>query len=118
MKTEIIQIVDVGRGPQLSTSRITVQDLVPYFQDGYSHAEIIRWIPTLTAEEIGVVERYYREHQADLDKEDKQIQAYVAEQVRLQRLRFPEEPREVRLSRMKETLRKRQKERNGEGHPG
>ncbi len=27
-----IEIVDRGRGPQLSTSRITVQDLVPYFQ--------------------------------------------------------------------------------------
>ena len=30
MKPEI-QIVDRGRGLQLSTSRITVQDLVPYF---------------------------------------------------------------------------------------
>jgi hypothetical protein len=33
--------------------------------------------------------------------------------VRLQRLRFPEDPREVRLARMKETLCQRQKERNG-----
>lgn len=118
MKTETIQIVDIGRGPQLSTSRITVQDLVPYFQEGCSHKEITRWIPTLTAEEIAVVERYYRDHQAELDEEDKHIRAYVAEQVRLQRLRFPEESREVRLARMKETLRQRQKERNGEGNPG
>ena len=26
-----IQIIDRGRGLQLSTSRVTVQDLVPYF---------------------------------------------------------------------------------------
>ena len=118
MKTETIEIVDRGRGPQLSTSRITVQDLVPYFQEGCSHEEILRWIPTLTPEEVLVVEQYFREHQTELEEEDKQIRAYVAEQIRLQRLRFPEESRDVRLARMKEALRQRQKERNGEGNPG
>jgi len=59
METDI-HLVDRGRGLQLSTSRITVQDLVPYFQEGCSNEEIIRWIPTLTVEEIAVVERYYQ----------------------------------------------------------
>lgn len=117
VQTETITIVDVGRGPQLSTSRITVQDLVPYFQEGCTYAEIIRWIPTLSADEIAVVERYYREHQTALDEEDKQIRAHVAEQVQLQRLRFPEESREARFSRMKETLRQRQELRNGQRNP-
>lgn len=117
MKTETVEIVDRGRGAQLSTSRVTVQSLVPYFQEGCTAEEIIRWIPSLTPEEIAVVEQYYREHQAALDEEDRQIRAYVAEQVRLQRQRFPEEPRHVRLARMKETLRRRQEERNGEGNP-
>lgn len=72
MKTDI-QIVDRGRGLQLSTSRVTVQDLVPYFQEGCSYDEIIRWIPTLTHEEIAVVERYYREHKEALDEEDHRI---------------------------------------------
>jgi hypothetical protein len=36
MKTEKIEIIDRGRGPQLSTSRITVLDLIPYFHDGAS----------------------------------------------------------------------------------
>jgi uncharacterized protein (DUF433 family) len=118
VSTEGIEIVDRGRGLQLSTSRITVQDLVPYFQQGCSHEQILRWMPTLTAEELAVVERYYREHQAELDAEDRRIRAHVAEQVRLQRLRFPPEPREVRLARMTETLQRRQQERNGEGNPG
>src|SRR5437660_1181132 len=78
MKTEI-QIVDRGRGLQLSTSRITAQDLVPYFQEGCSHAEIMRWIPALTVEEIAVVEGYYHDHQAELDEQDRQIRDRTAQ---------------------------------------
>ena len=47
MKIETIELVDRGRGLQLSTTRITVQDLVPYFQEGCSHDEIIRWMTGL-----------------------------------------------------------------------
>ena len=80
MKTEVIEILDRGRGPQLSTSRITVQDLVPYFQEGRSHEEIVRWIPTLSAREIAVVEQYYREHQSELDEEDRRLRQESGEQ--------------------------------------
>jgi uncharacterized protein (DUF433 family) len=68
-----IEIIDQGRGMQLSTSRVTVQDLVPYFQERCSHEEIMRWIPTLTTEEIVVVEKYYKENQQQLDEEDQRI---------------------------------------------
>ena len=77
MKAEIT-LVDCGRGLQLSTSRVTVQDLVPYFQEGCSPGEIIRWIPTLSREEIAVVERYYRDHQHELDEEDQHIREQSA----------------------------------------
>src|SRR5215475_4273575 len=70
---QAITLVNHGRGLQLSTHRVTVQDLVPYFQEGCSHDEIIRWIPTLTSEEIAAVEKYYREHKEELDEEDRQI---------------------------------------------
>jgi uncharacterized protein (DUF433 family) len=77
LETEImnrqIEIVDRGRGLQLSTSRVTVQDLVPYFQEGCSYEEIIRCIPTLTHEEIALVNRYYQDHKEGLDEEDRQI---------------------------------------------
>ena len=75
---ETIEIVDRGRGLQLSTSRITVQDLVPYFQQGCSHQDIMRWMPALTPREIAVVERYYREHQAELDEEARSGQSQEA----------------------------------------
>ncbi|MBI1832607.1 MAG: DUF433 domain-containing protein [Planctomycetes bacterium] len=74
-----IEIVDRGRGPQLSTSRITVQDLVPYFQEGVSAQEILKWIPTLTVEEIGAAEAYYRLHQPELDEQDCRIRRRSAE---------------------------------------
>ncbi|MFL5246149.1 MAG: DUF433 domain-containing protein [Gemmataceae bacterium] len=88
MKTDI-QIVDRGRGLQLSTSRITVQDLVPYFQEGCSYEEILRWIPTLTVEEIAVVEHHYRKYQAELDEEDRLIRKRTEDRVRQQRQRIP-----------------------------
>jgi uncharacterized protein (DUF433 family) len=115
-----ITIIDRGRGMQLSTSRITVQDLVPYFQDNCSDDEIMRWIPVLTAEEIAVVRQYYLDHRAELDEQDRRIREKTAEAVRLQRLRFPEPEGtpEERMARLRELLRKRIAERNGAEHPG
>jgi uncharacterized protein (DUF433 family) len=78
MDTKKIELVNRGRGLQLSTIRVTVQDLVPYFQEGCSHEEILRWIPDLTVEEIQVVENYYREHQAELDEQDRRIRERIA----------------------------------------
>ena len=72
MKKELA-LVDRGRGLQLSTSRITVQDLVPYFQRGCSYEEIMRWMPTLNRDEIALVEKYYSEHKNELDEEDRDV---------------------------------------------
>ena len=120
VQTEEIKLVDQGRGLQLSTSRILVQDLVPYFQEGCSYEEIIRWLPTLSREEIEFVETYYRNHQKALDDEDQQIRARTEGRIRQQRLRFPqfEGTSEERMARLKELLRKRLAEKNGEGHTG
>ena len=114
-----ITIVDRGRGLQLSTCRITVQDLVPYFQRGDSDDEIIRWIPVLTAEEIAVVRRYYVDHRAALDEQDRRIRERREERIRLQRLRFPEPEGtiEERRARLREKLGLPQRT-HGDGHPG
>src|SRR5437870_1884577 len=94
----IIQLVDRGRGLQLSTSRITVQDLVPYFQQGCSYEEIVRWIPSLTHDEIAVVEQYYREHRTELDEEDRRIRERAAS--RRKSPAVEESEREARLERL------------------
>ena len=115
-----ITLVDRGRGLQLSNSRITVHDLVPYFQDGCSYDEIIRWVPSLTHEEIAIVECYYRQHKDELDEYESRVQAYRAEQIRLQRLRFPEREgsRHEHLAQLRQLLQQRRQEKNGEGTHG
>ena len=113
-----IRLIDSGRGLQLSTSRITVMDLVPYFRRGCSHEEIVHWLPTLTPAEIAVVEEYYRAHKKELDAEDDRILEYREDQLRLQRERFPmkDETTEERMARFREIIKKRQGA-NNEGNP-
>jgi uncharacterized protein (DUF433 family) len=113
-------LIEHGRGLQLRNSRITVHDLVPYFQDGCSYDEIIRWIPSLTHEEIRVVECYYRQHKEELDEYERRVQAHRAEQIRLQRLRFPEQEggRQAHLAQLRRLLQQRRQENNGEGTRG
>jgi uncharacterized protein (DUF433 family) len=120
MSSQDITIVDRGRGLQLSTSRITVQDLVPYFQRACTHEEIQRWIPSLTPEEIAVVERYYHEHRAELDEQDQRIRERTAARVEAQRQRLPQfdGSREERRARLLQLLEKKRQEQNGERHPG
>jgi uncharacterized protein (DUF433 family) len=115
-----ITLVDHGRGLQLSNSRITVHDLVPYFQNGCSYDEIIRWLPSLTHEEISIVERHYRQHKDELDEYESRVRAYRDEQIRLQRLRFPEREgsRDERLAQLRQLLQERCQENNGEGTRG
>ncbi len=106
-----IEIVDRGRGPQLSTSRITVQDLVPYFQRHCTNAEIREIIPILTDEEIAVIERYVREHFDAVMEVDQRIRERAAAR------RKPPEVEEferraclMRLEAAREDIRRRKRE--------
>src|ERR1700687_2374961 len=74
-----IEIVDRGRGPQLSTSRITVQDLVPYFQLRYTYDQMIDLMPVLTVEEIQVVEQSISEHFDQVMEQDRRIRERSAQ---------------------------------------
>lgn len=74
-----ISIVDRGRGPQLSTSRITIQDLFPYFQLGYAPEQIIEEaMPSLSVAEIEVARRYVEDHRAEVEEEDRLIREWNA----------------------------------------
>ena len=76
MATATVEIVDRGRGPQLSTSRITVQDMLPFCREGASNDEIRRWMPSLTDEEIAVLKDYLRNHYDEALKAEREIKAY------------------------------------------
>ncbi len=114
MRTDI-QIIDCGRGPQLSTSRITVQDLVPYFQRNCSYKEIMEIMPVLTVEDIQTVERYVQEHYQKVMEEDRRIRERNAKRA------IPPEIEEIRrrghaklLALKQEFAKKNQQERNGD----
>src|SRR5438132_1319097 len=76
MKPNGLMIVDRGRGPQLSTSRITVQDVLPYYQEGATNEEIRRWIPALADEEIALLKDYIRNHHVEVLQAEKEIKAH------------------------------------------
>jgi uncharacterized protein (DUF433 family) len=112
------RLIDRGRGLQLSTSRITVADLVPYFRRGATYEEIIRWIPILTPQEIALAEAHYRRHKFELDEKDRRVMEHREEQTRLQHLRFPPlegTPEEIR-AKLRERLRLREGK-NGDRNP-
>lgn len=120
MEKREITIVDRGRGHQLSTCRITILDLVPYFQEENYRQEIACWIPTLSDEEVAVAERFYREHREEFDEKDRRARERREEQIRVHRQRFPElqgKPEE-HLPRLRKLLERRLQGKNGERHPG
>ena len=78
MENNGVRIVDRGRGPQLSTSRITVQDLVPYLRQNYAHEQILQIMPVLTVPEIQTVERYIRDNYDAVMEQDRRIRERTA----------------------------------------
>ena len=74
----IVQIIDRGRGPQLSTCRITVQDIVPYLQQNCTYEEIMAIMPVLTREDIQTVERYLRDNYDAVMEQDRRLRERTA----------------------------------------
>jgi hypothetical protein len=49
---------------------------LPYYRDGVSREEIRRWIPSLSEEEISVLEEYIRNHYDEVLRAEARIKAY------------------------------------------
>jgi uncharacterized protein (DUF433 family) len=122
MKTEIIQIVDRGRGPQLSTTRITVLDIFYYLHCGYDFDTIHEMMPTLSREEFDVVVEYVNAHQEELVGKDRRAEEFIQRGIAEQKAKglCPEidesVPVEERVARLKRKMRQRLGEKTGEGH--
>lgn len=114
-----ITIVDRGRGPQLSTSRITVQDVVPYLQLKCGYDEILRIMPSLSVSEIQAIERYVAEYYDEVMEEDRQERERNATRRNPphvdELLRRAREKRPAVQERLRQLL---AKEANGDGHSG
>ena len=116
MDSNGVQIVDRGRGPQLSTSRITVQDLVPYLLQNYGHEQILQIMPVLTVPEIQAVERNVHDNYDAVMEQDRRIRERNA--ARQNSTDVEEAEREERLRRLEAARRSiRQKEQEQCGDP-
>jgi hypothetical protein len=115
-----IEIVDRGRGPQLSDRKLTVQDLLPFFKEGTPDAEILRWHPQIGQPELDLLRKYYFEHREEVLTLESRIAA-ENEELR-ERYAQPSShldslPLEDRLTAMRAKLAmKLEKGRNGEPH--
>src|SRR4051794_34774180 len=76
--TQTIEIVERGRGPQLSTSRITVQDVVPYLLRDLSYPVVHEIMPTLTEPEFQAIVQYVEENREAVLAQDRRIRERAA----------------------------------------
>jgi hypothetical protein len=125
MKTETIEIVNRGRGPQLSTTRITVMDVFYWIHRAYGWDQVQKSMPTLTRAEFDVVMEYVNQHRDELAEKDRLAEERTDRRIAEQHARGgifapPDESMttEQWVARLREKMNKRIAEKNGEGHPG
>ncbi len=124
MKTEISEIVDRGRGPQLATSRITVLDVFYYLHRGYDFDFIQRAMPSLTHDEFDVVVDYVKNHLDELVEMDRRADEFHKRGMEAQHAKggifAPAEENltsEERVARLKEKMQQKLAEKHGARHP-
>ena len=125
MKTQTIEIVDRGRGPQLSTTRITVLDIFYYLHRGYQFETIHEVMPTLLRAEFDVVLDYVNRHREELIDADRKAEEFVREQMAKQHARggiFAESDANLttdeRVARLRKLMKQRIPGTTGERHSG
>ncbi len=110
------QIIDRGRGPELADIRITVFDVIPYLEEGWSPSSIAYWLG-ITVDQVKALIRYIEEHREEVMAENRKIVERIA------RGNPPEIEEKVKASHAKLLALKAERERrqpeggNGEGDP-
>jgi hypothetical protein len=124
MKTETIEIVDRGRGPQLSTTRITVLDVFYWIHRGYGWDKVHHSMPSLTRAEFDVVMDYIDQHHDKLVEKDRlaeeRTERRMAEQHARGGIFAPLDENmttDEMVARLREKMKNRKAEKNGEGNP-
>src|SRR5437773_6886881 len=77
MNAKPIQIVDLGRGPQIEGHRLTVMDVFYYLHRGYDFDFIQRAMPSLTRAQFDAVVQYVEEHRAELVEKDRRAEERI-----------------------------------------
>src|SRR5882762_6934160 len=87
MNADAIQIVEIGRGPQLSATRITVLDIFYYLHRGHDFDFIQAVMPSLSRQEFDVVVEYVNAHHDELVEKDRRAEEFIRKGVEAQRAR-------------------------------
>ena len=117
---ETIEIVDRGRGPQLSTSRLTVLDVFYYLHRGCDFDFIHKALPRLTRAEFDVVFDYVESHRAELVELDRRAEEFIQRGIAEQKAKglYPVVDEsltiEQRVARLKAMITKQRTETNGD----
>lgn len=124
MNAKPVNIVEVGRGPQIEGSRLTVMDVFYYLHRGHNFDFIHRAMPSLTREEFDAVVHYVEQHHDELVEKDRRVEERIQQGIAEQKAKglYHEidrsVPLEQRVERLKEKMRQRLKEqaKNNGGH--
>jgi uncharacterized protein (DUF433 family) len=114
--TKTVSIVDIGRGPQIEGSRLTVMDVFYYLHRGYDFEFIHSAMPSLTRAQFDAVVEYVAVHRDELAEKDRLVDEFHRRGIAEQKAKglYHEidysVPVEVRAARLKEKLRQRLKE--------
>src|SRR3954471_19738704 len=87
MKTKTIEIVDIGRGPQIAGHRLTVMDVFYYLHRGHDFDLIHQAMPSLTREQFDAVVEYVNEHHDELVEKDRRVEEFHRRGIESQRAR-------------------------------
>jgi uncharacterized protein (DUF433 family) len=120
MDTKSVEIVDIGRGPQIAGHRLTVLDVFYYLHRGHEFDFIHRALPTLSREQFDAIVEYVNEHHDELVEKDRRAEEFIRQGIAAQKAKghyreIDESiPVEERARRLKEKMKQRQAEKNGD----
>ena len=72
-----VSIIDRGRGPELAGTRITVYNLLPYFELGWHHSTIAM-VHGISSAQVLAVKEYFEQHKEEVLAENAKILARIA----------------------------------------
>jgi len=70
-------IIDLGRGPEIAGTRITVYDIVDYLDEGW-HSSAIATLFRISSREVDAARHYIGEHEEEVRAEYQRILARAA----------------------------------------
>ncbi|MBU4273543.1 MAG: DUF433 domain-containing protein [Planctomycetes bacterium] len=83
IESTVVQHIEITPGvrggkPRIAGTRICVSDVVIWTEQGRSPYEIVADYPQLTLADVYAALAYYHDHQADIDRQIKESEDFVA----------------------------------------